>query len=125
MHKSPAPYSDACCASSAGRSNERGMQACHIISAMVTRALKRFSIRPSPHPLLGSDMPCSWPTVAAEDAPHTLRSNPSDDERVGIIVATLACTLIALIVLSLRVFVRAKIIRNFGWNVGWRPPFPM
>lgn len=42
-----------------------------------------------------------------------------------IIVATLVCTLIATVVLSLRVFVRAKIIRNFGWDVGSRPPFPI
>lgn len=55
----------------------------------------------------------------------TLKSNPSDDERVVIIVATLVCTLTAVVVMSLRVFVRAKIIRNFGWDVGWCLPFPI
>lgn len=56
--------------------------------------------------------------------PPTLKSNPSDDERVVIIAATLASTLTALGVISLRVLVRAKFIRNFGWDVGWRPLFP-
>lgn len=41
------------------------------------------------------------------------------------IVATLVCALTALVVTSLRVFIRATIIRNFGWDVGWRPTLPI
>lgn len=54
-----------------------------------------------------------------------LKASPSGDERVVMIVATLVCALTALVVTSLRVFIRATIIRNFGWDVGWRPTLPI
>lgn len=55
--------------------------------------------------------------------PSTLKSDPSDDERVVIIFATLVGTVTALVAISLRVFLRVKLVRSFGWDVGWSLSF--
>lgn len=54
---------------------------------------------------------------AAATLPSTLR----DDGGPTIITATLTCTLVALAVLSMRVYSRAKIVCLFGWDVRVSP----
>ncbi|ROW00760.1 hypothetical protein VMCG_06495 [Cytospora schulzeri] len=46
----------------------------------------------------------------------SLKSDPQDDDRTAMMVVSLTCTIIALVVLVLRVLVRLKILRNFGWD---------
>lgn len=45
-------------------------------------------------------------------------SDPSDDARARIIASTVTCTLVALVVLSIRNYVRIRIVRSYGWDVG-------
>lgn len=96
------------------------MRSLHIVQWR-PRVVSRFSIRTLFHLLFESAMPYHgiWQTVAADSGGRRClfplwKSNPSDDEKSVVIVATLVCTLTALVVTSLRMFVRVKFIRNFG-----------
>lgn len=44
-------------------------------------------------------------------------SNPQDEDHTAILVSSLTCTLVALATVILRVLVRLKVVRNFGWDV--------
>lgn len=46
-----------------------------------------------------------------------LKSGPREDEHIAMIASTFVCTLVALLVLSVRTYTRLKVVRNFGWDV--------
>lgn len=45
-----------------------------------------------------------------------LVSNPADDARPEIIGSTLSLTLVAIIVMAARTWVRSMVVKNFGWD---------
>lgn len=53
-------------------------------------------------------------------------SNPSEDHSRVIIACSLSCTSVALVVFTTRSYVRLRIVRSYGWDVGsFETPTPL